>query len=106
MQKEHFHIPPEVTRVTKTLKDAGFESYLVGGCIRDLFRKKEPKDWDITTNAIPEQIIKLFDETFYNNDFGTVGVVNEDAEGKSTHIIEITPYRLKQHTQTYDTLTK
>lgn len=95
MQKEHFHIPPEVTRVTKTLKDAGFESYLVGGCIRDLFRKKEPKDWDITTNAIPEQIIKLFDETFYNNDFGTVGVVNEDAEGKSTHIIEITPYRLE-----------
>jgi tRNA nucleotidyltransferase/poly(A) polymerase len=44
----------------RNLKNAGFEAYLVGGCVRDLLLNKEPKDWDITTNATPEQIQALF----------------------------------------------
>ena len=44
-------IPKEVSHVTSTLERAGFEAYLVGGCVRDLLMDKEPKDWDITTNA-------------------------------------------------------
>lgn len=95
MQTEHFKIPEEVLSVNKTLKRAGFESYLIGGCVRDLLNKKEPKDWDITTDAEPEQIIELFKETYYNNDYGTVGIVNEKMEGMPTHIIEVTPYRLE-----------
>ncbi len=87
-----FDIPDTVSRVTQTLKDAGFEAYIVGGCVRDLFLGRAPKDWDLTTNAKPEEIIALFEETFYENDFGTVGVVTE-SEDPSQKIIEITPYR-------------
>lgn len=94
-QIEKFDIPKEVTYVTKTLKDAGFEAYLVGGCVRDLFMGRKPKDWDITTNAVPEQIIPLFPKTFYENEYGTVGVVNEEVSDETLKIIEITPYRLE-----------
>src|SRR3989344_9186158 len=48
-------IPKEVSHVTESLEKAGFEAYLVGGCVRDLLMDKEPKDWDITTNAKPAQ---------------------------------------------------
>ncbi len=90
---EKFNIPQEVSHVTKRLKEAGFEAYLVGGCVRDLFMGRVPKDWDVTTNATPDQIIPLFSKTFYENDFGTVAVVNENIEDPTLKIIEITPYR-------------
>jgi putative nucleotidyltransferase with HDIG domain len=67
-------IHKNVSRVTSTLEDAGFEAYLVGGCVRDLLIGRVPKDWDVTTNAKPEDIIKLFENTVYENTFGTVGV--------------------------------
>lgn len=67
-------IPSYVSYVTKTLKEAGFEAFLVGGSVRDLVLGREPKDWDITTNAKPEEIIKLFEKTVYENSFGTVAV--------------------------------
>ena len=92
---EKFKIPEEVSHVTKALKDGGFEAYLIGGCVRDLFIGRKPKDWDITTNATPEEIIPLFSKTFYENDFGTVGVVNEKASQETLKIIEITPYRVE-----------
>lgn len=92
---DKFKIPEEVSHVTKALKDAGFEAYLVGGCVRDLFMGRKPKDWDITTNALPEQIIPLFPKTFYENDFGTVGVVDENVTDETLKIIEITPYRIE-----------
>ena len=71
-------IPKEVSRVTETLQKGGFKAYLVGGCVRDLIIGMEPKDWDVTTSAKPDEIQALFVKTFYENDFGTVGVVNED----------------------------
>ncbi len=67
-------IPSYVTHVTEALEKAGFEAFLVGGCVRDLILNKEPKDWDITTNAKPEEIMPLFEKTVYENTFGTVGV--------------------------------
>src|SRR3989344_5348527 len=85
-------IPLEVVRVTDALKNAGYEAYLVGGCVRDLLIGKVPKDWDVTTNARPDAIEGLFPETYRNNDFGTVGVVNE-TEDERLKVIEITPYR-------------
>lgn len=63
--------------------------------MRDLLLGLKPKDWDVTTNANPEQIQALFENTFYTNEFGTVGVVNEGAEDESLKIIEVTPYRLE-----------
>ncbi|AKM83910.1 TPA: hypothetical protein DCZ46_01090 [Candidatus Campbellbacteria bacterium] len=90
-----FNIPKEVSQVTETLNNAGFEAYLVGGCVRDLILGKEPKDWDVTTNATPEQIQKIFEHTFYENTFGTVGVVNDETEDLKLKTIEVTPYRLE-----------
>ena len=90
-----YEIPDEVSHVAKTLGDKGFEAYLVGGCVRDLLINKKPKDWDFTTNATPEQIIASFPKTFYENDYGTVGVVNETTEDETLKVIEVTPYRLE-----------
>lgn len=91
----NFTIPKEVSYVTETLEKAGFEAFIVGGCVRDMLLKREPKDWDVTTNATPEQIISLFNKTFYENTFGTVGVVNEESTEEKLSIIEVTPYRLE-----------
>ncbi len=90
-----FSIPKEVSYVTDELEKAGFEAFIVGGCVRDLLLKKTPKDWDITTNAKPEQIIAIFPKTFYENTFGTVGVVNEETTEESLKVIEVTPYRIE-----------
>tara|TARA_B100000508_G_scaffold141060_1_gene145748 strand:+ start:7583 stop:9055 length:1473 start_codon:yes stop_codon:yes gene_type:complete len=88
-------IPSEVSDITKTLENAGFEAYLVGGCTRDLLLNRTPKDWDVTTNANPEEIQALFPESFHNNDFGTVGVKNEETEDESLAVVEVTPYRVE-----------
>ncbi len=91
-----FNIPKEILGVAQTLQKAGFEAYLVGGCTRDLFMEKKPKDWDITTNATPEEIQKLFPNTFYENDYGTVGVVNEEVKDETLKVVEVTPYRIEE----------
>ncbi len=88
-------IPAEVLNIATTLEKAGFEAYLVGGCVRDLLLGKTPKDWDFTTNARPEQIIKLFPKTVYENTFGTVAVINEATEDETLKVIEVTPYRVE-----------
>ena len=88
-------IPKEVSHVTSKLEKAGFEAYLVGGCVRDLVMGREPKDWDVTTNANPEQIMGLFDKTVYENTFGTVAVIQEDVSQETLRQIEVTPYRLE-----------
>lgn len=104
-------IPKEVSHVTDTLEASGFEAYLVGGCVRDLLMGRTPKDWDVTTNAKPDQIVALFEKTVYENTFGTVGVcipVNHEtldsdvirdlpaqAGTPQYLIIEVTPFRLE-----------
>ena len=92
------HIPKEALQVAETLENAGFKAYFVGGCVRDLMLHAKPKDWDITTNASPEQIQGLFPETFYENTFGTVGVVTESTDPK-LKVLEVTPFRTEG---TYD----
>jgi tRNA nucleotidyltransferase (CCA-adding enzyme) len=89
------HVPGEVSRITHRLQEAGYEAYLVGGCARDILLGKKPKDWDVTTNATPEEIIRLFEHTFYENSFGTVGVVNEGVVDPTLEVIEVTTYRLE-----------
>lgn len=94
-QKEiNMEIPKEVTRIMNNLKENGFEAYIVGGCVRDFLRGVKPKDWDITTNAKPEEIQKIFPENFYENNFGTVTVITKSKD-KTLKTIEITPYRIE-----------
>ncbi|MEQ1500554.1 MAG: HD domain-containing protein, partial [Parcubacteria group bacterium] len=92
---QSFSIPEEIKQITDNLEKGGFEAYLVGGCVRDLMLGKIPKDWDITTNAKPEQIIDLFPHTFYENTFGTVGVVTDGASEETLKTVEVTPYRIE-----------
>ncbi|MFZ2167956.1 MAG: HD domain-containing protein [Minisyncoccia bacterium] len=87
-----YRTPKEVSVVSDGLRKAGYEAYLVGGCVRDLLIGREPKDWDITTNATPEQIQGVFPDSFYENDYGTVGVKTGSEDSKLA-IIEVTPYR-------------
>jgi putative nucleotidyltransferase with HDIG domain len=68
-------IPVPVVFLLQTLHQKGYEAYLVGGAVRDLLLQKENiTDWDITTNATPEQMLPLFTDSFYDNNFGTVMV--------------------------------
>ena len=54
------HISPNALRVLYKLRDAGFMAFLVGGCVRDLLIGLEPKDFDVATDALPEQVKRLF----------------------------------------------
>ena len=89
-------IPQEILAIIKKFEESPqkFEVYLVGGCVRDLLLSREPKDWDLTTNATPYEIQKLFPKSFYENQFGTVSVIT-DSEKESLKIVEITPFRLE-----------
>jgi tRNA nucleotidyltransferase (CCA-adding enzyme) len=87
-----YKIPAEITEVGAQLRSAGYESYLVGGCVRDLLIGRDPKDWDFTTNATPEQIQTVFPDSFYENTFGTVGVKTRSEDSRIA-VVEVTPYR-------------
>jgi len=85
-------IPKEIQSVIDKLKKAGFEAYIVGGCVRDFLRGVEPQDWDVATNAKPEEIQKIFPKSFYENKFLTVTVQTKSKNPKLKEI-EITTYR-------------
>ena len=63
----------------------------MGGAVRDILMGKPVDDWDFTTNATPEEILKVFPEGFYDNVFGTVGISHESAPDP----YEITTFRLE-----------
>lgn len=93
-------IPSPVIRVLKNLEKAGFEAFIVGGCVRDLIIGKEPKDWDVATNARPEEVQKIFPDSFYENEFGTVGVkvqpfIKNGNPEREHDVIEVTTYRIE-----------
>ena len=87
-------IPKEVKSIIKNLQKAGFEAYIVGGCVRDFLLDKEPKDWDVTTNAKPEEIQKVFPDSFYENNFLTV-TARTGSKNEKLAEIEITTYRFE-----------
>lgn len=91
-QKPKTPVPVEVAELAAELAKAGFQAYLVGGCVRDLLLGREPKDWDIATDATPEETQKLFPESVYENEFGTVGV-KTGSEDPKLKIVEITTFR-------------
>lgn len=86
-------IDNEVKKIYFTLEKAGYEVYLVGGCVRNILMNIPVTDWDITTNATPEQIQSVFPNSFYDNPFGTVGVKFEDDSNEAKNYAEITTFR-------------
>ena len=96
LDKIQMNIPRYVQEITEKLEKAGFVAYIVGGCVRDLLLGKEVEDWDVITDARPEEILKVFPEGKYENKFGTVLVPVKDKGGKTEDVIEITTYRSEQ----------
>lgn len=84
-------IPPSVLKIYDLLEKNNFEAYFVGGSVRNILMGIPVKDWDLTTNATPEDLLKLFPDGYYNNDFGTVGIPLDDST-----IAEVTTYRTEQ----------
>lgn len=87
-------INPEVIAIYNKLKEAGYEVYFVGGCIRNLLMNLPVTDWDLTTNATPDKIQEVFPDSFYDNSYGTVGVKFGKEEDKN--FVEITTYRTER----------
>ena len=91
------------TSIVHTLRQRGFQAYLVGGCVRDLLLKREPKDYDVATNATPEEVMSIFPETYaVGAQFGVVLVPapegdiasNISAEGAShPRAVEVATFR-------------
>jgi len=82
-------LPKNVENIIESLEEHGFEGFAVGGCVRDSLLKKTPKDWDITTDALPEDMKKIFKKTFDTGiAHGTVTVLM-DGVG-----YELTTYRI------------
>ncbi len=92
------NIPKEIIKIIEDIKKSGFECYVVGGCVRDLLNKKTPKDYDIATNAKPEEVKKMFKNSFLNNDFGTVAVITDSSE-KNLKEVQVTTYRTESDYQ-------
>lgn len=90
-----YNLPEEVKKILLELEKNKYEAYIVGGCVRDLIMSKTPKDWDVTTNASPEEIQKIFSESFYENTFGTV-TVKTKSEDESLKGIQVTTYRTEE----------
>ncbi len=83
------NLPDEVKSIISSFKKNKYEIYVVGGAVRDLLMGKIVYDWDFTTNATPEQILKVYPDGFYDNKFGTVGLSVEGFDEP----FEITTYR-------------
>ncbi len=91
------------TSIVQALRRRGFQAYLVGGCVRDLLLGREPKDYDVATDATPEQVMGIFPETYaVGAQFGVVLVPAPDrdathdipAEGSSRgHAVEVATFR-------------
>lgn len=84
-------IPPQAIAVLEGLRRAGYQAYLVGGCIRDLLTGKKPKDFDVSTNATPEQVRRVFQNSrIIGRRFKICHVVF------GREIIEVTTFRSNQ----------
>lgn len=88
-------LPQEIQTILNQLEKHNFEAYVVGGCVRDLLLSQKPKDWDITTGAKPNQIQKIFPDSFYQNKFGTV-TTKTKSKDSTLKEIEITTFRTEQ----------
>ena len=83
-------ISKQLYKIIKTFQDNNYEIFIVGGAVRDILTKNITYDWDLTTNATPEEMLKILPDAYYDNQFGTVGVSNE-IDGKRPY--EITTFR-------------
>lgn len=83
-------IPAPVLEVVRRLKERGYAAYLVGGCVRDLLRGVQPKDFDVATSALPTEVVASFRRVIPTGiEHGTVTVLSDG------HPVEVTTFRLE-----------
>src|SRR6516225_8827939 len=86
-------------RIVQTLRDSGYSAYLAGGCVRDLLLGREPADYDVATSATPEQVMRLFPQTYsVGAQFGVVLIPirgsNHSARGEwENYSVEVATFR-------------
>lgn len=85
-------LPAAAQHIIDTLNKAGYQAYAVGGSVRDLLMGRPTHGWDYTTDATPEEILKVFPDSFYDNQFGTVGIKQRAGE-EVEDVYEVTTYR-------------
>src|SRR5208337_691744 len=90
-------------QVVRELRAAGYETYLAGGCVRDLLLAREPKDYDVATSATPDVVLKLFPRTFaVGAHFGVVLVATcGSAEAAGVHGAELAPPQVVTEVATF-----
>ena len=93
------HISDNALKVLHRLKNAGFASYLVGGSVRDLLLGREPKDFDVVTDARPEQIRELFRNSILIGRRFRLAHVHY-GRGREKEIIEVSTFRAPHHHET------
>jgi putative nucleotidyltransferase with HDIG domain len=88
------NLPREAQTIIDVLAAAGFEAYAVGGSVRDTLMGKPTHGWDFATSAPPEQILELFPQvSFYDNQFGTVGIKILNKKKETEDVYEVTTFR-------------
>jgi tRNA nucleotidyltransferase (CCA-adding enzyme) len=96
MQITSHEIPVYIVEISDKLIQNGFEAHLVGGSVRDLLLNKKPKDYDITTNATPDQIATIFPESILTGaKFGTVKVLVDNYDGEK-EVVDVTTFRSEE----------
>lgn len=88
------NLPKEVFEIIKKFEKSNLEIYIIGGAVRDFLMGKHIVDWDFATNAPPDKILSLFENAYYNNEFGTVGIPTSNENLKP---FEITTFRTEKN---------
>lgn len=95
-------VPKVIKEILLTLEKSGYEGWIVGGAVRDILLGKKVLDWDLATDAKPDQVLPLFTQSFYDNNFGTVMVAgkylkkqfdNKSRQIADESVVDITTYR-------------
>ncbi len=91
--KIEIEIPEYVQKVGRVLTKEGYEAYIVGGALRDIVLGKTPHDYDLATNALPDEMLNMFPKAVSTGaKFGTVIALIQDKHGE-THEVEVTTFR-------------
>lgn len=91
-----YTLPNRVKSILEKFEKNKFQIYIVGGAVRDLLMGKKVEDWDFTTDAKPDEILKILPDGFYDNKFGTVGLKSTSEVGfdsSEVNAFEITTMR-------------
>jgi len=92
-------LPQNAQFIIDTLTKHNYKAYAVGGSVRDIIMGKSTSGWDFTTDATPPKILKLFPDSFYDNQYGTVGIKiysstnNQSVNTEVEDVYEITTFR-------------